>query len=58
MDFDSLAQSEYKNKLKGKTVAIIGASASTHGSDNVKELIITNEDIGVELSAYVTYNDV
>ena len=50
---------------KGKNVAIIGDSISTNGDysetnplGNVPEIIVTDEDIGVELSAYVTYYDV
>lgn len=48
--------------LENKTVAIIGDSISTNGNDgpdaNVPEITITEADIGVELSAYPTYNDV
>lgn len=52
-------------EYEGKNVAIIGDSISTNGdySDtnpfgNVPEIIIQEEDIGVELSAYITYYDV
>lgn len=51
--------------LTNKTVAILGDSISTNGdySDtnlygNVPEIVIHNDDIGVTLSAYVTYYDV
>ena len=49
----------------GKNIAIIGDSISTNGNysvgnlfGNVPEIIIQPEDIGVELSAYVTYYDI
>ena len=46
----------------GKKVAIIGDSISTNGSSgtyaNVPEITITDDDVGVELSAYITYYDV
>lgn len=51
--------------LKGRTVAIIGDSISTNGNysstnvyGNVPEMIIGSADVGVELSAYLTYYDV
>ena len=48
--------------LSGKNVAIIGDSISTNGNTgenkNVPEIEITSEDVGVELHAYITYNDV
>ena len=50
------------NSLNGKTIAIIGSSIHTGGNDgdhpNAVEIEITSEDIGVELSAYLTYVDV
>lgn len=49
-------------QLAGKNVAIIGDSISTNGSSgdlaNVPEITITSSDIGVPLSAYLTYYDV
>lgn len=42
----------------GKTVAVIGDSISTKVNLNAVEMTITEEDIGVELSAYLTYYDV
>ena len=49
----------------GKNVAIIGDSISTNGNwsasnplGNVPEIIVQTEDVGVSLSAYVTYYDV
>lgn len=51
-----------QNQLFGKTIAIIGDSISTNGNSgtdsNVPEIIIQDEDVGVELSAYLTYYDV
>ena len=51
--------------FKGKNVAIIGDSISTNGDytdanplGNVPEIVVDDADIGVELSAYVTYYDV
>ncbi len=51
--------------FNGKRIAIIGDSISTNGNysvgnpfGNVPEIIITEEDVGVTLSAYVTYYDV
>ena len=51
--------------FKGKNVAIIGDSISTNGDysetnplGNVPEIIVKDADIGVELSAYVTYYDI
>lgn len=48
--------------LIGKTVAIIGDSISTNGNTgtdaNVPEMTIQPEDVGVLLSAYVSYYDV
>lgn len=52
------------NTLYGKNVAIIGDSISTNGdvgsgSDpNLPEITIEEADVGVELSAYLTYYDV
>ena len=44
--------------LSGKTVAVIGDSISTKIDLNAVEMTITEEDVGVELSAYLTYYDV
>ena len=48
--------------LTGKTVAVIGDSISTNGTvgtdANAVELTVTAEDVGVQLSAYLTYYDV
>jgi len=51
--------------FEGKNVAIIGDSISTNGNwsssnplGNVPEIVIEAADVGVELSAYVTYNDI
>lgn len=48
--------------LKGAKVAIIGDSISTNGNSgvdaNVPEITIHDEDVGVQLSAYLTYYDV
>lgn len=48
--------------FSGKTVAILGDSISTNGNSgidcNVPEITITSDDVGVELSAYLTYYDV
>ena len=52
--------------FQGKTVAIIGDSISTNGDynastnplGNVPEIVIQPEDVGVQLSAYLTYWDV
>ena len=48
--------------LVGKTVAVIGDSISTNGNDgtdrNVPEITIADEDVGVELNAWLTYYDV
>ena len=44
--------------LEDKTVAIIGDSASTMYNNNAVELTITEDDIGVSLSAYITRYDV
>ena len=50
------------NHLQNKTVAIIGDSISTNGADgtdkNAVEIEIQAEDVGVQLSAYLTYYDV
>lgn len=48
---------EYKAK-KGLTVSILGDSISTHPEKNVSELVIENEDVGANLSFYVTYYDI
>lgn len=49
----------------GATVAILGDSISTSGDwsqanplGNVPEIVVQNEDVGVQLSAYATYYDV
>ena len=55
-----------KYKYGGKTVAIIGDSISTNGNydadtnpfGNVPEILIGADDVGVSLSAYVTFWDV
>ncbi len=48
--------------LNGKTVAILGDSISTNGNTgdnaNVPEIKIEAEDVGVELSAYISDQDV
>ena len=51
--------------FRGANVAIIGDSISTNGEysaqnplGNVPEIIIQSEDVGVSLSAYVTYYDI
>lgn len=50
------------NWLAGKNVAIIGDSISTNGNSgdwaNTPEITIQSADIGVPLSAYLTYYDV
>lgn len=47
--------------LNGKTFAVLCDSIGTHGNDgkwsNVPEIVVTEDDIGVELSATVTYYD-
>lgn len=47
---------------KKKTFAVLCDSIGTHGNSgeysNVPEIEITEEDIGVELSAYISYYDV
>lgn len=54
--------SSNNDSMRGLTVAVIGDSISTNGNDgenaNVPEITITEEDVGVELSAYLTYYDV
>ena len=51
-----------QNPIYGKTVAIIGDSISTNGNSgvdaNVPEMTIAEADVGVQLSAYLTYYDV
>ncbi len=51
-----------ENPLYGKKIAVIGDSISTNGNNgtdsNVPELTVEDADIGVELSAYLTYYDV
>ena len=53
---------DMKAVLAGKTVAVIGDSISTNGDagtdPNVPELTITEDDVGIELSAYLTYYDI
>ena len=51
--------------FKGSNIAIIGDSISTNGeytsqnpAGNVPEIVIQSEDVGVSLSAYVTYYDI
>ena len=48
-------------KLKGKNVVILGDSISTNGNQgtwaNVPEITVQEEDVGVQLSAYLTYYD-
>lgn len=57
------SSSYYKSSkpLIGKTIAIIGDSISTNGDTgdcpNVPEVIITNDDVGKTLSAYLTHWD-
>lgn len=50
------------DKFSGKIFAIIGDSISTNGNSgidaNVPEITITAQDVGVQLSAYLTYYDV
>lgn len=50
------------SKLLGKNVAILGDSISTNGLDgaypNVPEIKVESADVGVQLSAYLTYYDV
>lgn len=52
------------DSFKGKKVAIIGDSISTNGDlgsgeyPNIPEITISEEDVGVQLSAYLTYYDV
>ena len=47
--------------LNGKVIAIMGDSISTNGNSgddsNVPEILISEEDIGVTLKAYLTYDD-
>lgn len=51
-----------RSSLVGKKIAILGDSISTHGNsgDNPNEVEITikEEDVGITLSAYLTYYDV
>lgn len=57
-----IKQQSEKTLLAGKNVAIIGSSTSTHGkagtNPNAVEIEITESDVGVQLSAYLTYYDV
>lgn len=50
------------SELMGKTVAVIGDSISTNGNSgddsNVAEIVIGTEDVGKNLSAYITATDV
>lgn len=64
-DINHIKEDIFKNSqfsLNGKTIAIVGASIETHGNSgidcNAVEITIEPEDVGVELSAYLTYNDV
>ena len=56
------AEEEQTSPLRGKTIAIIGASIETHGNSgdnpNAVEVTIMPEDVGVQLSAYITAQDV
>jgi len=53
--FDNFA---FINGLKGKRIAVLGDSMSTQKGKNEVEIRIEEEDVGVELSAYLTYYDV
>ena len=48
--------------MTGDVIAIIGDSISTNGNDgprpNAVEITVETEDVGVQLSAYLTYSDV
>lgn len=44
--------------LNGKTIAVVGDSISTMINRNAYEITITEDDVGVELSAYPTYYDI
>ena len=55
---DDIINNEQKSFLDGKTISIIGDSISTKISKNACELIINKEDVGKNLSAYITYYDV
>ena len=58
---DRVEKLEGRADAKGKTVAIFGDSIATHGKtgkwSNAVEMTIAEEDVGVELSAYLTYYD-
>ena len=55
-------EADCSNPFWGKNVAILGDSISTNGNDgedkNAVEITIEDEDVDVELSAYLTYYDV
>lgn len=55
-------EEELNCSIAGKTIAIIGSSIHTGGNDgehpNAVEIEIMPEDVGVQLSAYLTYEDV
>lgn len=51
--------------FSGKNIAIIGDSISTNGAfsdsnplGNVPEIVVQDEDVGIQLSAYVTHYDI
>ena len=69
--YDSVMKESLKTKVEsiispailyGKNVAVLGDSIDTHGNSgtdkNAVEITIETEDIGIELSAYLTYYDV
>lgn len=45
-------------EFSGKTISVIGDSISTKIDKNAYEIVIEEEDVGIELSAYLTYYDV
>lgn len=47
-----------KSNLYGKTISLIGDSISTKENKNAVEIKIEKDDVGIELSAYLTYYDV
>ena len=46
------------DQLRGKTFAVIGDSIGTRQGFNTPEILIGADDVGIELSAYLSYNDV
>lgn len=46
------------DSFKGKTLAVIGDSIGTWASHNASEIVVSNEDVGIQLSAFVTNNDI